>query len=102
MSSRLVFPALVVALVIIPFASPAVPEAKPAKNFALADAGGKAWSLHDQKAKAVVVAFLSTECPMANGYLPVLADIAAKYGDKGVTLVGVFPDPETTAKDLAA
>jgi peroxiredoxin len=77
-------------------------EAPPAKNFALQDAAGKNWSLHDQKAKVVVVAFLALECPMSNGYLPTLADLSRKYADKGVTLVGVLPDPDTTDKQLAA
>src|SRR5262245_48811766 len=102
MLSRLVFPLLVAALVAIPFARPAPQRAKSAKNFTPAYPGVKPWALHDQKAKAVVVAFLSAECPMSNGYLPVLAEVATKYAEKGVAVVGVFPDAELSAKDLAA
>ena len=49
-----------------------------------------------------MIVFLSTECPMSNGYLPSLADLAKKHADKGVAVVGVYPDPETAADQLAA
>jgi peroxiredoxin len=73
-------------------------DLKPAPNFTLESK----WTLHDQKAKAVVVAFLAAECPMSNGYMPALAAVHAKYAEKGVTLVGVFPDPDTTAEKVAS
>ncbi len=75
---------------------------KPIADFTLADSSGKAWKLHEQKAKATVIVFLATECPMSNGYLPALAELAKKHADKGVAVVGVYPDPETTAAQLAA
>jgi peroxiredoxin len=102
MLARLVLPALFAAVVAVPAASTAEPKTKPTANFTLTDSTGKKWTLHDQTAKAVVVVFLAAECPMSNGYLPALADLHAKYADKGVTLVGVFPDAETTAAQLAA
>lgn len=70
------------------------------KNFKLEDASGKAWALHEQKSKAIVVVFLSTECPMSRGYLPVLSKLANDYRDKGVSVIGIFPDPDTSAKQL--
>lgn len=73
----------------------------PVPNFTLTDAAGKAWKLHDQKAKAVVVAFLSPECPMSNGYLPALAGVVEQYGAKGVVVVGVYPDPDVSAEAVA-
>ena len=72
-------------------------DPKPAANFTLESK----WTLHDQKAKAVVVAFLAAECPMSNGYIPALAAVHAKYAEKGVTLVGVFPDPDTSAEQVS-
>lgn len=102
MFARLTLAALVTALGLVPSGAARPEPAKSAADFALADAAGKKWTLGDQKAKAVVVAFLATECPMSNGYLPVLAEVAARYADKGVTLVGVFPDPDATAAQVAA
>src|SRR5262249_43496393 len=49
-----------------------------------------------------VVAFLSTECPMSNGYLPALAEVVTKYAEKGVSLIGVYPDPAVTATQADA
>ena len=105
MTKHLVPPVLFAAIVAFAFAfrTSAAPEVqKAAPDFALKDPAGKKWTLHDQKAKAVVVAFLAAECPMSNGYLPALANLSAKYADKGVAVVGVFPDPETTGGRVAA
>jgi peroxiredoxin len=102
MTSRLVLLGLAAGLVAFPFTSAKPEEPKPVADFSLTDPAGKPWSLRDRKAKVVVVAFLSAECPMSNAYLPVLADIHRRYGDKGVTLVGVFPDPEATGDAVAA
>lgn len=93
--------ALAAALLIHPTGS-AAPDPKPVPDFTLTDTAGKPWKLRDQKAKAVVVVFLSADCPMSNGYLPALAELSKKYGEKDVTVVGVFPDPDTTAGQLAA
>lgn len=61
-------------------------------EFTLNDAvSGKAWTLADQArdAKAVVVFFLGTECPVSNAYAPRLADLQKKYAEKGVVFVGI-------------
>src|SRR5213080_4283440 len=100
MRALLPVPVLLCAAVVVPFLAAADP--RPIPNFTLADPAGQPWSLHDQKAKAVVVAFLSPDCPMSNGYLPTLAGVAAKYAQKGVVVVGVYPDPEFTPAAAAA
>jgi peroxiredoxin len=91
---------LAVALLAVP--GPAVADPTPVADFSLSDSNGKAWKLRDQKAKAIVVVFLSTDCPMSNGYLPALADLSKKYAKKGASVIGVFPDADTTAEQLAA
>ena len=99
----LILPALLAAGMTTISGGPTAATAKPVADFTLTTTDGKPWSLHGQKAaKATVVAFLATECPMANGYLPILSDVATKYSDKGVRLVGVYPDPDTTTAQLAA
>ncbi len=102
MMPRLILPVLIAILGAIPVGSAKPEHAKPVAPFTLTDPTAKKWALTEQKAKVIVVAFLSTECPMSNGYLPVLADISKKYADKGVSVVGVFPDPETTSAQVAA
>ena len=99
----LILPSLLAAGMTTISGGPTAATAKPVADLTLTTAYGKPWSLHSQKAaKATVIAFLATECPMANGYLPILSDVAAKYTDKGVRLVAIYPDPDTTAAQLAA
>lgn len=59
-------------------------------DFALADLYGQTHSWNDVKEnKAVVLIFLSTECPLAKLYAPRLVKLAAEYGPRGVAFVGV-------------
>ncbi len=53
--------------------------------------------------KAVVVAFLSFKCPVARDYVEPLSKLAAEYGPKGVTVIGVVSNdtPEAVAKAAA-
>src|SRR6516162_2006189 len=72
-------------------------------NFTLVDLSGKPWSLYDQSdQKAIVLVFVSSECPMSNGYLPVLAELAKTYAPKGVAFVAVNANPEEKAEQIAA
>jgi peroxiredoxin len=99
---RLALPAILVCAAALPFVAARNAEPTPAKDFSLKDAAGKTWTLHEQKSKAIVVACLATECPMCNEYLPVLAELAKTYAEKGVSVIGIVPDVETTADRLAA
>ena len=64
---------------------------------------GKAWSLADnaREAKAVVVIFTGTECPVNNAYAPRLADLAKKYNDKGVVFVGINSNEQDDVEAIA-
>ncbi len=42
--------------------------------------------------KALVVAFLASDCPISNLYLPELIDLEKKYRSQGVQFVGVYPN----------
>ena len=99
---RIVAPTLLLVAIVLSPGSSANADPKPANDFTLKDGTGKAWSLHDQKAKVIVAAFLATECPMSNGYLATLSDLATKYAEKGVTFVGIVPDRDATADQLAS
>jgi peroxiredoxin len=75
--------------------------AKPAlrvKDFSLADPQGQRHSIKEWRGrKTVVLIFLGTECPVSNGYAPVLSRLAKHYGPRGVAFYGVHPDPDVTA-----
>ena len=50
---------------------------------------------------AAVLVFTTTDCPIANAYVPELNRIAAEYGPRGVRLTLVQVDPDLTAEDAA-
>ena len=52
--------------------------------------------------KASVLIFLSTECPISNGYIPAMNHLAADYSQQRVKLVGINSNEGPSLKDLAA
>ena len=66
------------------------PLGKQIADFQLQDYLGTKHSLTDWRGKkAVVVAFLGAECPMARLYAPRLAELTAQYESKGVQFVAI-------------
>ncbi len=80
---------LLALLVAVPASLRADPPTKAIGNFTLKTIDGKDWSLQDQKSKAIVVAFIGTQCPVNNAYMPKLVELAKEYRDKGVQFVAV-------------
>ncbi len=64
--------------------------AKAAVDFRLQDHRG-AWHTLDEARdrKVVVLAFVGTECPLAEAYAPRLAELARDFGKRGVAFFGV-------------
>ena len=54
----------------------------------------------EKRLKAYV--FLSDECPMCQGYAPVLNQLATDFKDKGVDIIGVFPNYYATDSSILA
>src|SRR5262245_18479992 len=72
-------------------------------TFRLADSAGKTWSLDDAKdAKAVVVIFLGTQCPINNAYAPRLAELHKTFTPEGVRFFAVNSNQHDTAEAIAA
>jgi thiol-disulfide isomerase/thioredoxin len=71
-------------------------------TFTRADTG-KPWSLaaDGREAKAVVVVFLGTECPISNAYVPALTGLAKEYAGKGVLFVGINSNRQDDAAAVA-
>lgn len=53
------------------------------------------------KTKAIVVVFLSLECPISNSYVPILCQMSSKYRRRGVEFYGVISDPSVTRADAS-
>jgi peroxiredoxin len=75
---------------------------KKIENVALKNADGKPVALYDQKDnKAVVVAFVSFECPVSNSYAPILAELHKNYAAKGVAFLAVNSTDDLDAAAVA-
>ncbi len=72
-------------------------------NFVLKDAAGSVRSLADYSDKrAIVLMFVSTECPIVNEYLPVVADLASKQAEQSVQWLAIYSSPSDDAAKIAA
>jgi peroxiredoxin len=75
---------------------------KPVHHIAFHDAAGKAFALDDLRdKKAIVVVFLSFDCPVSTSYAQPLADLAKKYGGRGVEFLGVCCAEDESAAQVA-
>ena len=71
-------------------------------NFTLADYRGKEVSLAEFKeSKAVVLAFLGVECPLARAYAPRLTELAKEFAAKGVTFLVIDANRQDSLSELA-
>lgn len=69
--------------------APAIGAAAP--DFRLTTIDGKAFSLSSEAKghKAVVLMFISTQCPYSNAYNGQMKDLASAYASRGVLFVGI-------------
>jgi len=69
----------------------------PATNFSLIDLSGVTHNLDQNDGRRVrAFVFLSTECPVSNGYLKTLNELHAKFSGKQVDLFGIVADSSVT------
>lgn len=74
----------------------------PAITFTLLDLGGTTYHLDQNDGRRVrVFVFLSTECPISNGYLKTLNELHAKFPANEVDLFGVVADSSVTRTQAA-
>jgi peroxiredoxin len=68
-------------------------------NFTLKDAAGKPFALYDlREKKAIVVVFLSFDCPVSTNYSPTLVGLMKDYSERGVAFVGICPCDDDAAQ----
>lgn len=68
------------------------------------DAQDEKWidPLNDPQAKAIVLVFVSTTCPIANRYAPELQRLAAVFSERGVKFWLVYVDRDETLEQIRA
>ncbi len=84
---------------------PAAPPAIGAvvADFTANDVHGRPISLAALRSKrAVVVVFVGTECPLANLYLPTLADMHAAHAGKGVQFLAIYSNHQDSLPEVVA
>src|SRR5262245_42186657 len=70
--------------------------------FRLQDPQGNWHALPDAQAnKLVVIAFLGTECPLADLYASILGELARTYESKGVAFLGIDANQQDAPSALA-
>lgn len=104
MRSRLTVAMLLFTAALSPAADTPAPVGSKVADFTLPEPStSKKWSLADnaRDAKATVIVFTSTACPVCNGYAPRLAEIAKKHAADKVTWVGIASHPADDADTVA-
>ncbi len=82
-------------------APPAIGARVP--DVALQDVDGQHRTLAEYKNKrAIVAVFVGTECPLANLYLPTLAEMQKHYGDKGVQVLAINSNDQDSFAEVVA
>src|SRR5262245_42408584 len=106
MSSRLIASAIVVAMLAGLLQPRAFAADDPVTthlgdkvaDIAFVNAEGKTTRLHElANKKAIVIAFLSFECPVSNSYMQPLSDMAAEMESHGVAFLGLTVNQEEAA-----
>ncbi len=73
------------------------PNIKKVDDFKLKDYNGKEYSLSNYKeAKAIVLIFISTQCPVSNGYNGRMAELYKEFKDKNIVFLGINSNKEET------
>ncbi|MGF1577803.1 MAG: redoxin domain-containing protein [Gemmataceae bacterium] len=74
---------------------------KKIPNLVFQTAAGKKRKLYDLKDhKAIVIAFLSFECPVSKSYSRPLAKLFLKYKESGVAVLGIVPHPDKNQRQV--
>ena len=76
-------------------------DIKKAESFSLKDYNGKLYSLSNFKnSKAIVLIFVSTQCPVSNAYNERMAKLYSAYKDKNVKFIGINSNKAETADEI--
>lgn len=77
------------------------PIGKQIADFSLDDFRGRVHSLGDYKDnKAIVVAFIGIECPLAKLYVSRLESLAAEFGDQGAAVLAIDSNRQDSMTEL--
>src|SRR5436190_24232168 len=79
-----------------------VPLDTPVENFTFKDIHYLPRTLDDLgEAKAYVIMFTTTQCPLVQRYLPRLKELSSQYGEKRVRFLALNVGPDDSIKEIA-
>lgn len=71
------------------------------ENFSLIGIDGKTYSLTDFKdSKAIVIIYISTECPVSNDYNSRMEKLYQEYKNRGVTFIGINSNKDESLEEI--
>jgi peroxiredoxin len=92
---------LIIAVLIASFACNYANTPQKVENFTLKNYDGREYSLKDfSDSKAIVVMFVSTQCPVSNDYNERMAKIYNNYKDKGIAFVGINSNKQESVEEI--
>lgn len=104
-SSKLFFRLMIIALCVAVFSaytnqySNGDPE--KIENFSLKDYNGNQHSLSDfNNSKAIVLIFISTQCPVSNAYNSRMIEMNKKFKENGITFIGINSNKEESLSEI--
>jgi peroxiredoxin len=75
----------------------------PLDGFQLTDHLGKEWTLEEFRSKkAIVFAFVGTQCPLAKLYSEKIVSLEKKYRDRGVAFIAVDSNVQDSLAEMSA
>ena len=76
-------------------------EPSKAENFTLPDYNGVKHSIAEYKdAKAVVLMFIATQCPVSNGYNERMVALQNDYKSKNIVFIGINANKQESAEEV--
>jgi peroxiredoxin len=92
---------IVVSLLILTAVAFGDENLKKVDDFTLEALNGKKVSLTDFKdAKAIVIIFIATECPVSNAYNERMAALHQDYKSKGIVFLGINSNKQESVEDM--
>ena len=70
------------------------------ESLKIKDIQGKPLVFNNKKIKAYVFAFISSECPVSNKYIPKLNSLFSDFKKKGVHFIAINANPENSIQDI--
>ncbi len=74
---------------------------KKVENFTLEDYNGTKHLLTDYKsAKAIVLMFIATQCPVSNAYNDRMVRLYKEYSNRGIAFIGINSNKQETVEEI--